>query len=360
MHGMELKKHLNVKFVLLFEGTGNHAEKPSAMTHLFDMLQDTCVQRKHIVSGSGTHGCFLQRLSGWIGLDSYVILLQQYRWLTSHVLQMGLARDAVSVYVFGFSRGGYQARMFCDLLAHFGIPDNMDECEEIISSYRRCNLRFGQKVLPPVNAWVKSIRYVGIIDPVRGLIPGFVNKYCLRLDDAIRGRCAYSIDERRKAFYPQFDNGHNIRSEWFAGVHSDIGWAYSDSKTLGKITLRWILEPVEGQLDFIYRLNKFPSNVIEAIQLASCSYFVRHNSYTFKWWVMGLKKRRVCRRNRIALALDIVARKTRIKVQRPFRIWPFPTKWFPSVNKRRVATSIKEFSQQSIIVDKVFRMLKVY
>ena len=357
---VELEMPARVKFVLLFEGTWNHEGKPSAMTHLFDMLQDTRTQRKHIVSGSGTYGWILQRLLGGLGHDSYVILLRQYQWLTGQVLRMGLEQNAIKVYLFGFSRGAYQARMFCDLLTHFGIPSKVDECKTIVSCYRQCNSRLQRRYRPSVNTWVGNVRYVGFIDPVRGLIPGFINKYCLPLDDTIAGRCAYSISERRRAFYPQLNNGRRVKSEWFAGVHSDVGWAYEDSKTLGKIALRWVLEPVEDELDFIYELNKFPSNVSEAIQLVSCSHFVHHNSFTAKWWLAGLKKRRVCCRNRIVRALDIAMRRTRTQAPKPFRIWPFSTKMFRAINKRRVVVAVKEFLQQRGIVDKVFRRLKVY
>jgi hypothetical protein len=193
-----------VKFVLLFEGTGNHDANPSAMGRLYDMLEDNRTQRKHIVSGSGTHGFCMWRLLGRaFGYDAFDVVLKQYQWLTAHVVQMGLDSSRVEIYAFGFSRGGYQARLFCDILTRFGIPSQVKECKKYVRKYWLTLLRFIPREYYKLSTNIrfeKMIRYVGLIDPVRALIPGFILRYSSSLSDGILGRCAFSIDEKRRAF----------------------------------------------------------------------------------------------------------------------------------------------------------------
>ena len=357
-----------VKFVLLFEGTGNHDANPSAMGHLYDMLKDNRTQRKHIVSGSGTHGFCLWRLLGRaFGYDAFDVVLKQYQWLTAHVVQMGLDSSRVEIYAFGFSRGGYQARLFCDILTRFGIPSQVKECKNNVRKYWLTLLRFIPReyyMLPTNIRFEKMIRYVGLIDPVRALIPGFVLRYSSSLPDGILGRCAFSIDEKRRAFYPQYKNGTNVDSQWFSGVHSDVGWAYNGkraTKVLGKMALKWLLAPVETQLEFINYLDAFPDNFLNAVEMVAAFEFIQHNSLKEGlWWLAGTKYRWVCRRHKSVRAVRAALRSIGVKPPKVFAIWPFPSKWFRCINRRRVIPVVRHLLANRPIVEGVFRRMKLY
>lgn len=355
-----------VKFVLIFEGTGCSEATPSSMTRIWDKIKETRTQRKHLVAGSGTRFGLLVRLYNSItGADSFEILLEQYKWLSQHVVELNLDSKGIELYLFGFSRGGYQAIMFIELVSRYGIPSSALKCVEYVHEYKRRLKRFSEIIAPEINeSYVAMIKYVGLIDPVRAMIPGWLYWNCSAIPRTIAGRCALSIHEVRRAFSPKVtDVLGSIESVWFGGVHSDIGFAYNGkrgTKTLGTIAMEWLLSPTYKNLEFISYANKIPKSFADMALLALCYNFLRHNSLVKGWRLLFKKKRKIARRHVTVRAMESAYRRIGIEPPAPFSIWPLPSRWFPRTNKRRLIKAMKALMANRAIVDSTFRLFKLY
>ena len=240
-----------VTVILLFEGTDNEPHRnPSSISWLNGHLINSALQGQvvHLVTGSGTHGCGLLRgMCRISGLDSWSIVREQKRWLRAFMNRQGLRAVDITLYVFGFSRGAFQARLFT-------------------SGLFRENLR---------GAHWPSVEYLGLIDAVPHIWFPRVRAW-----DAIptltQCRHAVAIHEYRRKFAPLLleDAAPNHEEQCFLGAHSDVGWAYNGSrheriypfgrcfpccgfrvnrartKSLGKIALSWIVDPVGRKMKF--------------------------------------------------------------------------------------------------------------
>lgn len=275
-----------INLVVFFEGTGNEPERnPSAMTRLRDMLVDDINQGQilHLIKGSGTHGCWvLRKICGWIGADSLWIVGKQFRWLRK--FRYGVPSDTkINLYVFGFSRGAYQARVFVNVLKLF--------------------------------RYKVTIRYLGIIDTVRAGLPIKIGwMYSIPKEVQIC-RHAIAIHEYRKKFMSKVINKDrvlpNVEERWFLGCHSDVGWAYNGkryefeyilgikkrcfarrvnrakSQAYGKIALSWLVDPVANVLNFkdvnardtvnVLGYEHGPQNLLDYINLCCYHIYLLHN-----------------------------------------------------------------------------------
>lgn len=273
---------MTMNAVFLFEGTGNSLDKnPSAISELYyryevdhfrhrrilpknmflsnkqhrlinDPIQGQVVK---LISGSGTHGCFMYRLYNRItGADWDVIVKKQYERLLRIVKAYGNCK--IRLYVFGFSRGAFQAKLFVNGISYFGLSKTSEEFITAIRKADKSKLEI-QKNIP-------TIRFLGLLDTVSHTkmkqpfgwedvgIPPTVN----------RCRHAVAINEYRKRFTPQILKScgcdSNVEEQWFIGCHSDIGWAYNGVRskynnqaythTYGKMALTWLLEPVKNEI----------------------------------------------------------------------------------------------------------------
>ena len=190
------------------------------------------------------------------------------------------------VWILGFSRGAYAARILAGFLHNFGrlAPEQMVVLTKAYRAYARIvshppgtdpeavfgDLRRFADVLkvPPV-----PVRGLGLFDTVSSMIrfaPGslprtgavvdYATHPSVRSNESVRIVAhALALDERRcmfralpwdmgKPFWGnRFRNGtmrsQFVRQSWFAGYHSDIGGSSDEGETgLGKITLAWLLD----------------------------------------------------------------------------------------------------------------------
>lgn len=275
-----------INLVLFFEGSENEPGKnPSSMTRLRDMLVDDFNQGQvlHLIKGSGTHGCLaLRKISSWIGADSLWIVGKQFRWLRKFCHGVP-AETKINLYVFGFSRGAYQARVFVNVLKSF-----------------RYNVR---------------VKYLGIIDTVRAGLPVKIGWIYSIPKEVQTCRHVLAIHEYRKKFLPKVINKGrvlpNVEERWFLGCHSDVGWAYNGrrfefeyvlgikkrccarrinrakSQTYGKIALSWLIDPVARVLRFrdvnardaanVLGYECGPQSLLDYINLCRYHIYLLHN-----------------------------------------------------------------------------------
>jgi uncharacterized protein (DUF2235 family) len=161
------------------------------------------------------------------------------------------------IYLFGFSRGAFTARVVAAMLHHVGLlPRGADNLVpyalrlllrktplEIGDQFRRT---FSRPTGDPERRI--PVHFLGVWDTVSSV--GWVwdpARYAFTANNPSVGivRHAMALDERR-AFYRQNLVGEpkppaqRIQQLWFPGVHSDIGGGYADS-FLWRAPFAWIL-----------------------------------------------------------------------------------------------------------------------
>ncbi|WP_431805219.1 DUF2235 domain-containing protein [Microbacterium sp. bgisy203] len=159
------------------------------------------------------------------------------------------------VYVFGFSRGAYNARALVGMLRTLGLmrPGSENLVPYAVAAYsgglddmHKMAEIFAQRV--DGDRTTVPIRYLGLWDTVKaaGILRRSITwPYTRILPNAQRIRHAVSLDERRRPFreYLIDDPNDKTREEvWFAGIHSDVGGTYADDDELSTIALKWIVD----------------------------------------------------------------------------------------------------------------------
>ena len=246
--------------VICCDGTGNeYSESNSNVVKLYTALACDPGQLAYYHPGVGTMGAreTLTPAGRWwtqvLGLafgyglsdnvaDAYQFLMRNFQ-------------SGDQVYVFGFSRGAYTARVLCGLLHIAGLltPGNeglipyairMIKCRDIdfrtMGGFRKT---FSRECKP---------HFLGVWDTVSsvGWVYSAVHFPFTKVThnpDINVVRHAVSIDERR-AFFRQNLLGapsnpqQDVKEVWFAGVHSDVGGGYPEAESqLSKLSLRWML-----------------------------------------------------------------------------------------------------------------------
>ncbi|KAG2369363.1 hypothetical protein BDR07DRAFT_1476982 [Suillus spraguei] len=194
------------------------------------------------------------------------------------------------IFLFGFSRGAYTARMVAMLIGAIGILDrtDMDNFGDIFLAYQKLGKETDQREIDKLKAslhqWTSpdsrgkrraesdngsfSIKCVGVFDTVGSVglpeelthkspsvksIFGFPNS---ELGEHIeRAYHALAINEIRLDFdcckFEQTDGGRQkgqiLKQCWFSGEHSDIGGGWQ-AHDLSDITLVWMVANVSDML----------------------------------------------------------------------------------------------------------------
>ena len=315
--------------VICCDGTGNEfgGDNNSNVIKLYDALVIDETQFGYYHPGVGTMGSpsartavekQWSRLTGLaFGSGLFANVGDAYRYL------MTVYEAGDDIYLFGFSRGAYTARVLASVLHMYGLlcagndalipyiirmfarhsreKGGMKETFEIAQSFkntfsRECTIHF-------VGVWdtVSSVGWV--FDPIR--LPYSARNPSIRI-----GRHAVSTHERR-CFYrsnlwgaPTDDQ--DIKQVWFTGVHSDVGGSYPESQSgLSKLTLEWMLcEAMRAGLNVdVARANvilgrieppqeRIPPNSLECA--AALEYVApnpdadQHKSLRGLWWLLEI------------------------------------------------------------------------
>lgn len=245
------------KIILLFEGTGNSPKKnPSIITRIREYVNCDS-QIVHLENGSGTR--HFKLWYGITGLDSYHIVSRQYRWLCKYIRTNRISAKDIDLYVFGFSRGAYQARLFVNLVRRCGIGSGRLYRSVVGILVRFAIARWLVRMVP--HRFFKrevELKYIGLVDTVSSIPCRTLLSYADDLEFSIHVRHAVAIHEYRRKFRPELlVLGRNAApaNAWeeklFLGSHSDVGWAYNGTrherinhaytKTYGKMVAAWLL-----------------------------------------------------------------------------------------------------------------------
>lgn len=311
------------KLMVFLDGTGNEiGNQETNLLKIYKNLNLSEKQKAHYVLGVGTNdsqravGGILQPLRSLLGLafglgleddvlEAYAFLCRNYHSKSENA--KGLPEDlrdkaeADRIYIFGFSRGAYAARVLAGFIYCFGLvrPDNLHLIAPAFRAYRAIPPKPLRKshhfdalnsfidVLQPNEAI--PIRALGLFDTVSSMVrlPRRLRSVwehgsllelglhpCVNSNPSVRIVLhALAVDERRSMFRPQlwepeteeFESevrrpvyyGNRFKSEserrrqyvhqrWFPGFHSDIGGSQGEDRSgIGKLTLLWMLETLE-------------------------------------------------------------------------------------------------------------------
>ena len=265
--------------VLLSDGTGNSAAKAHRtnvwrLYRALDLTQgdqialyDDGVGSQEFLPFRILGGVFGWGLKGNV-LDLYSFLCQNYE-------------EGDRIYVFGFSRGAFTARVLAGLVCHQGLRQGLSRKEqdeavkEAYTAYRKDRFPWGPKQFvkklmghPPsplqkakhapditaIGVWDTVDAYGMPIDELTLAWDYFI--HTLRFTDlnlppnVKNAYHALAIDDERQTFHPTLWNEQGeppgkIEQVWFAGAHSNVGGGYPKDE-LALVALDWMISHVES------------------------------------------------------------------------------------------------------------------
>lgn len=252
--------------VLCCDGTSNRftSDRTNVLKLCYALVKDSERQLVYYHPGLGTRaplgtntaiGGSWAKLGGlaWgAGLqddiaDAYVFLMNHYR-------------PGDRVYIFGFSRGAYTARVIASMLKLYGLsmPGNealvpyavkmMWAISEVHDDAARNEyFSLAREYTRTLAAGPCKPHFLGVWDTVNSV--GWFGSplaipYARDNPDIAITRHAIAIDERRAFFRVNWfaeTPGANLKQVWFPGVHCDVGGGYPEAESgLSKHALEWM------------------------------------------------------------------------------------------------------------------------
>ncbi|HYT19056.1 MAG TPA: DUF2235 domain-containing protein [Candidatus Polarisedimenticolia bacterium] len=261
---------MSKNIVLCCDGTGNgfdNPEKDSNVVKLYNTLAIGPKQIAYYHPGVGTMGApsarnrlerEWTRVKG-LGFGSGLLdnCADAYRYL------MNRYEQGDRIFLFGFSRGAYTARVIGGLLHVFGLLEagNDGLIRYILRLYAK-RTKEAKRGTPTFRAEDNfkyafsrevKVHFCGLWDTVSSY--GWINSpvelpFAGQNPVIETGRHAICIHEHRCCFQSNLWGdplpGQDIRQVWFSGVHSDVGGSYLEREAgLSKVAFEWML--VEAQ-----------------------------------------------------------------------------------------------------------------
>lgn len=332
--------------VILFDGTSNEiSSNRTNILRMFGCLEKSAQQVVYYSPGVGTFGAdnalsyhwrkmveLVGMATGW-GIDQTV--KEAYRFLVSHYDKGKGGTDRDRIYIFGYSRGAYTARVLAGFINCLGLmhKDHLNLLNPAFRAYKAVNemgdeatdwseLNLYDRMLQPDHP---PIRCLGLFDTVASVIelgrygPRFRLNAATSVNQSVEAvRHAVALDERRTLYQPvlwpqnQEYYGHRFKrtkprpqdakERWFSGFHADVGGGRAEKDSaLAKVPLVWMLNetaPLGLELrettlaEIVMASNPKKAYVAPDPKAAAIS------SMTVGWAILELLPRRVPRQER--------------------------------------------------------------
>lgn len=294
--------------VIFCDGTGNqYGDTNSNVLKLHDCLQrDSPEVLTFYDPGVGTFGLqeamfawqqVLPRLMGLAFGWGYRQMVQRaYAFLVNHY------QPGDRVWLFGFSRGAYIARVLAGMLHGVGLlePGNVHLFNTAFRIYKKALVRGaeGGGGFPILQRFKRQfcrpcpMHFLGAFDTVKSI--GWFRRWMVlpwtaKNDSLAIVRHAVSIDELRCFFRPNLwgePDKSDVREVWFAGVHSDVGGDYPEAEAgLSKIALKWMINQAQAaglHMD-AKRLSRVMGGGGHYVKPDPCA--DAHRSLQSAWWL---------------------------------------------------------------------------
>lgn len=256
------------KLILCLDGTSNQFCRDNTNVVKIAALLDknAADQMLYYQPGIGTipPPTVFSRTLKWVltRLDlAFAILLKHhvqdaYRFLMRHYAPED------EIYVFGFSRGAYTARVLAGMVCKVGLLQKGNE--ELVpfawELYARSKNDGEAREFRNTFSRRVRIAFLGLWDTVSSVRYAWKDRsFPYTFDNPIvsKIRHAIALDERRAYFRtnlwkePPSSPNQDIKQVWFPGVHCDVGGGYREAESgLSKIALEWMIDEVGTALRF--------------------------------------------------------------------------------------------------------------
>lgn len=264
------------KLAVFLDGTANDEGSHTNIAKLHNLvrLQSRVTISTTYIKGVGVDFKILGMAMGWgIGQD----VRQAYRYLAENYRHK--LKD--EIYIFGFSRGAYAARILAALINVAGIPDvrgmknkeRIKYIEEIYSAYKSSGRKLITDRRTNVAMVLKTpyrsvhIKFMGLWETIEALgwpdytenidVPN--HRYADQLCNVDKAAHALAIDDdRADIFTPILLTRWHLIEEckedikinkvvtevWFSGAHSDVGGGYKNTEISG-VSLNWMIGQIK-------------------------------------------------------------------------------------------------------------------
>ena len=281
------------RIAIFLDGTYNDENSGTNVRKLFDRTSNSNQAHSFYIEGVGAKGKPLGMALAW-GNGYRVRKAYEYLLMTY--------RPGDEIYIFGFSRGAYSARILASLLQHAGLPRQplsvsekqlaKDLADEIYDAFKCSGWKFDndcarlqrsdrvaaiQEAQQRVSVTLQPrvpVHFLGLWDTVEALgwpdyeedvdVPNSryadqlcnvrVARHAVALDDN-RARIFTPILMTRKHLIDQCDGedapaagwkaaiNEKVKEVWFAGAHADVGGGYEEeSGGLSGVSLKWMID----------------------------------------------------------------------------------------------------------------------
>lgn len=307
--------------VICLDGTGNQIEENlSNVLKLYRTLEKNEDQVVFYDQGVGTLGQVytwgwlwqefknLLGLGFGLGLDKNV--LQAYEFIVQNYAEHKMKGKSKpvgdNIYIFGFSRGSYTARVLAGVIYEVGVlkSDQIHLSGAALTAYKQADHSQdsdteqdedlyegdGANFRRIANTRTAAVKFLGVWDTVssvfvpnsKSAFPPLVREKLphTQLNPAVQTfRHAIAIDERRRMFrvdhwqkdqvfkpnvHSQGDpDEQDAKSVWFAGYHSDVGGGYKRADSgLSQYPFIWMIEEADNAgLKVFKRMADYVSGV---------------------------------------------------------------------------------------------------
>lgn len=279
--------------VLCFDGTGDWAgTNRTNVMEIFQCAAENANQKVFYYGGVGTlanaaalspaRKMFLKLLDLAVATSLRDSVLDGYTRLSNEY------QEGDRIYLIGFSRGAFAARLVAAMVHVFGLLEkrnahlapylwqaisNPEPFSDFMAQAARIKRNFARQDDPPVH-----IHFMGLFDTVSsvGIFERFkVFPYATKNPSVLKIRHAVSRDESRNAFPEQLvvrDN-NDVFEVWFDGVHRDVGGGATEDQGYENITLDWMAtEALKAQM--VINREGLPSGDTKRIHLGGFDPYV--------------------------------------------------------------------------------------
>ncbi|MFN7986270.1 MAG: DUF2235 domain-containing protein [Thermoanaerobaculia bacterium] len=298
--------------VLCLDGTNNEYDATNTnVVKLYAMLdRETRDQLTYYQTGVGTFAPpgIWGRTRRWLitRLDLAIAWLLEDHVTSAYRFLMRTYEEGDEIFLFGFSRGAYGARVLAAMLYKVGLLGRGNE--ELVPfawgmfarerDFRLCRgfrHTFARKV---------RVRFLGLWDTVSSVGWAWSPRHFQftannPIVDEVRH--AVALDERRTYFIQNLwgsesPDAQHVKQVWFPGVHCDVGGGYEEKAAgLSKISLEWMIrEAVSSGLRINQKAREAILPIANTAEYAAAEPLAeKHESLKGFWWVPELIPRRI-------------------------------------------------------------------
>jgi uncharacterized protein (DUF2235 family) len=293
--------------VVCLDGTNNKFNRENTnVVKLYALLdRKTSDQIAYYQPGIGTMfppGSW-GRIRKWFiaRLDLAIAWLLEDHVCAAYRFLMRYYEEGDRIYIFGFSRGAYEARVLAAMLNKTGLLGKGNE-ELVPFAWDIFGRKYGDRTYEGFHSTfgrTVKIHFLGLWDTVSSVGWAWNAKHFQFTADnhAVETvRHAVALDERRTYFVqnlwrPRDESKVDMLQVWYPGVHCDVGGGYPESESgLSKVTLQWMVGQAEAkELKFSATAlaETFPPQAEGAAATADVLP-MKHESLKGLWWIPEL------------------------------------------------------------------------